>query len=293
MTRSLIGPATRNRMVDLLLRTGGGVVLNPHAAGASVPPEGPAAAVTGVMRGLLQGTVDPTGRHVDYESLARSPLYLEMRGSTLAALRTMPLDAAGGREAALAFWINLYNLLVLDAVVQFGIRKSVTEGVAGLLRFFRRAAYLVGGQRFSLEEIEHGVLRANRGHPYLPGRQFDRGDPRHGTVVTPFEPRIHFALNCASRSCPPLRLFERGAVDDQLSRASADFLQQSTRLDRKDRTLTLSRIFQWFQGDFGGRAGVIDFVTTHWPDEAAVAWLAAHREGVRLAFDPYDWSLNR
>jgi len=74
--------------------------------------------------------------------------------------------------------LKTHNTLVIDAVIQFGVKYSVTEGRLGVLAFFERAAYQIGGHRFSLTDIEHGILRTNRGFPYLPGSHFASDDPR-------------------------------------------------------------------------------------------------------------------
>jgi hypothetical protein len=75
--------------------------------------------------------------------------------------------------------------------------------------FWKIHCYNIGGAVYSLDDIEHGVLRANRGHPAAGGRpQFGPEDPRRrGLVVQELDPRIHFALNCGARSCPPIRVY--------------------------------------------------------------------------------------
>ncbi len=235
--------------------------------------------------------VSPQGR-LDYARLRQSPVYLEYRQAWAGALGALDLPALDSREARLAFWINVYNALVIDAVISVGVRRSVAEGRAGYLRFFRRAAYLIGGHRFNCDDIEHGVLRGNRGHPYIPGPQFGPSDPRCAFVVRPPDIRIHFALNCASRSCPPVGAYEAGRIDAQLDLAARSFLGATVAVDRKHRTVRLSRIFRWFARDFGGRRGVVVFLLHHLPADERREWLATHRDRLRLAYQPYDWELN-
>ena len=119
---------------------------------------------------------------VNYFGLRTSDVYKNFQQTTAACLRDFDLADLTTTEEKSSFWINLYNLLMIDAMLQFGVRKSVTEGWFGVVSFFRRAAYLIGGHRYSLEDIEHGILRANRGHPFFPGRHFSVNDPRlsHG-----------------------------------------------------------------------------------------------------------------
>jgi hypothetical protein len=188
----------------------------------------------------------------------------------------LDLSTLVSRDARLAFWINLYNALVIDAVVAFGIGRSVSEGWAGHLAFFRRAAYVVSGFRFSCDDIEHGILRGNRGHPFIPGPQFDPSDTRMAFMVRPPDVRVHFALNCASRSCTPIGVYSADQIDAQLELATRSFIVSDTSLDRRQHTLTVSRIFRWFAGDFGGRAGVRAFLLRYLPEDERREWLGGN-----------------
>jgi len=192
----------------------------------------------------------------------------------------------------LAFWLNLYNVLTLDAVIALDVRRSVTEGPLGML-FFRRAAYRIAGQRVSLDDIEHGILRGNRGHPFLPGPHFRSTDPRMAWVIDTVDPRLHFALNCASRSCPPIRAYDAEQVTAQLDQAARSFVHSNVRTAPEQGRVWLSPLFKWFRADFGDSQAVLDFVIQHLPrTDARRRWLETHRQQVRIAYDAYDWSLN-
>jgi hypothetical protein len=227
---------------------------------------------------------------VDYAALRVNPIYEDFRHCT-AKLRTFDPSALLDRNTGLAFWINLYNTLVLDAVIALGVRRSVMEQRAGLT-FFRQAAYIVGSQRMSCDDIEHGILRANRGHPFYPGMQFQSSDPRLKWVIEPFDVRVHFALNCASRSCPPIRAYSQENLDSQLELATRSYLAADVQILPAENVLYLSSIFKWFAADFGGRDGIIDFILSHLPDEAGQTWLSKQRDRVALRYKPYDWTLN-
>jgi hypothetical protein len=235
--------------------------------------------------------IDESGYHVDYAALRESPAYAAYQQECLASLAQFSPDELTSEEARRAFWINLYNALVLDAVITFGVRRTVTEGWIGILAFFRRAAYSVGGVRVSLEDIEHGILRGNHGHPYLPGRQFASNDRRLDWIL-PIDPRIHFALNCGSRSCPPVRSYGAGKLDGQLDLASRHFVDVTTGIDRKRDRLSISRIFQWYSVDFGGRQGIVDLLLRYLPDDERRAFLSRERANPRLKYAAYDWQLN-
>lgn len=285
--------AVREAVLNLVLRTPVDQVLNAGpVVEAKADAEQVAAEVKRAINAFKAAAIDASGSRVDYSGLRESKAYAEYRRTCTPQLRALDLRTLETREERLAFWINLYNALTIDAVIAFGIQRSVTEGFAGIVRFFRRATYDVGGQRFSSEEIEHGVLRANLGHPYIPGPQFGPSDPRRACMVAPLDPRIHFALNCASRSCPPIGVYDAATIDAQLDLATRNFVDGETSVDPTREEIRLSSIFRWYSKDFGGQAGIIEFLLRNLPDDERQEWLAANRSKARLAYQPYDWSLN-
>lgn len=207
-------------------------------------------------------------------------------------LATSP-DSFSGRAQAFSFWINLYNLLILDAVTTFRVRRATVGLSQGIMRFFEKAAYNVGGLRFSANDIENGVLRANAPHPAARGPHFRDEDPRRAAVLEPIDPRVHFALNCASRSCPYARVFEPERLDEQLDAATCAFVVGDVQVDSVAREVTLSKIFAWFAPDFEDAGGVLAAAIQYMPaDDGVRLWLEQHRESVTVKFRPYDWRLN-
>jgi hypothetical protein len=150
----------------------------------------------------------------------------------------------------------------------------------------------VGGYRISLDDIENGILRGNRGHPFIPGRQFAAADPRLSWMIWPPEPRIHFALNCASRSCPPFQVYTADQIESQLDLAARSFVDVNVKLNPAKQLLVVSSIFHWFKGDFGGQDGIISFIIDHLPYDGRRAWLTKYKDIIRLRYKPYDWRLN-
>jgi len=240
---------------------------------------------------FIAAGMNNSGTAVDYQLIAKSSAYRQFREHYTPQLCHFDPNNLATREDRLAFWINLYNVLVIDAVIRFNVEKSVAEGFAGILKFFRRAAYRIHGERVSLEDIEHGILRGNRGNPYIPGPQFGKDDHRKTWIIVPVEPRIHFAINCASRSCPPIGIYTPEAINVQLDMAARNFVKQETQFDTLTRTLTTSNIFNWFKNDFGGKRGVIDFIRLHLPEQQSND-LSVKFNKIILKFHPYDWNLN-
>jgi hypothetical protein len=228
-----------------------------------------------LARGGAEGT--------PYAEIARSPEFAAYRSLTR-ALRDFEPATLEGRRARTAFWINVYNALVIDAVISFGIGDSIREA----LGFFRRAAYQIGPYRFCLDDIEHGLLRRNRPQfPRLPP-PFPEGDPRIALGPEVLDPRVHFALNCGTRSCPPVSFYEPEQIDQQLDAAAFSFINaEGVRIE--DETLILSPLFEFYAEDFGGPEGVRQWVLRYLAEPALRARLA---DGP-LQSGTYDWSLNR
>jgi len=236
---------------------------------------------------------DPVHRRVNYAHLKTSSSYAEYRQCTV-QLQTFDPAILTGREAQLAFWINLYNALIIDAVIQFEVKDSVTD-VPG---FFWRAAYTIGGRRYCAFDIEYGILRANAPHPLIPGPHFGPRDPRRAYSLAYLDPRIHFALVCAARSCPPIAVYEANPIDAQLDMATQAFINGGgVRVEYVKGEVWLSQIFQWYAPDFGGwplglgdKRPLLKFVARYLSDATDREAILQKKFSIR--FQPYDWTLN-
>lgn len=259
-------------LIDAALRIPPDGVLNPTAR------EGPP--VEDVLPDLREFLA---GGRVDYRKLAQAPAFRRFCDAVGSLHRREPPIS---EEAAVAWWINLYNALIIHAVIAFGIRRSVWEHRG----FFRRAAYRVDAWRVSADDIEHGILRGNRPHPLVRLRQFAPGDPRLAWSL-PLDPRIHFGLFCASRSCPAIRVYTPSEIDQQLDMSAHAFINGGgIRVDTTTNTIWLSQIFRWYRADFGGPTGVLTLVAHHLEDEEARA--VVQRPHLRIRYLRYDWTLN-
>ena len=239
---------------------------------------------------LQAEATDPATGRRDFHKVAESAAYREFRAHCISRLAGLDLDGLQTDAERLAFWLNLYNALVIDGVLTYGVRESVKEARGGIARFFRRTAYDIGGLRFSLDDIEHGLLRANRGHPRLPGQHFAPGDRRLRYALSDVDPRLHFALNCGAVSCPPVRAYRADELGAQLAQATANYLSSPSgvRIGSGRRVALLPKLFDWYRIDFGGMAGVREFAAGYLPEDEA---RALREPSTRLYFRPYDWSL--
>lgn len=234
-----------------------------------------------------------TGR-VDYERLARSQVIEEYR-PLAAALRDFDPGGLATDEERRAFWINIYNALLIHGVVAYGERRSLLK-IRGA---FERIAYVIGGRRYSLDDIEHGVLRGNRAHFLIPGMRFSRRDPRRAHVLARVAPRIHFALVCGASSCPPIGIYQAENLDCQLNLAAGNFINNGgVVLNRAEGTVALSRVFQWYSPDFGGkwmglgkRTPVLRYIAKYLA-EAERDYVLTRAETLRVSYQHYDWALN-
>lgn len=117
-----------------------------------------------------------------------------------------------------------------------------------------RCAYVINKMLFTLDDIEHGVLRGNRRRPYTLSARFADSDARAALSMAVVDARLHFALNCGAKSCPPVRIFTAANLDSSLDRAAKWFCNEPTNVAIDKATtnsVTLSQIFHWYSGDFG------------------------------------------
>jgi uncharacterized membrane protein YdjX (TVP38/TMEM64 family) len=227
---------------------------------------------------------------VSYQKIRGSEEFERYKGLT-GRLRSFDLTTLKSRGQRLAFWINLYNTAVIHGIIESGLRQSVKE----IHGFFDRITYDIGGHRFSLNDMEHGILRGNRRHPYRLFKPFQRGDPRFEFAVVPMDPRIHFALVCGARSCPPIGFYEAEQIDFQLELAAASFINSpQVKIPSPERTVLLSMIFKWYKTDFGGNnQALMESLLTHLDEGEKKDFLRQNRDRIRLRYQSYDWNLNQ
>ena len=223
-------------------------------------------------------------RGVDYAALRASADFRDVDACAARLVHVDPLRL-GSRDARLAFWINVYNALVLHGIVTLGVRRTLWE----VWNFFGRVSYRIGAFVLSVDEIEHGILRGNRRRRLPPVLPFRSGDPRRALVLDPVDPRIHFAINCGSRSCPPVAVYRADALEAQLDLAARGFVNEEVVLDPRGR-VECSRLLEWYGGDFEVAGGLGPFLVRHLDDGPVRAALVAGAPPCEV-FRPYSWSV--
>lgn len=214
-------------------------------------PSRPAAVVAEELRTKIASLYDlalsDDGSSVDYGLLRDSAEFQEFVEAT-EELQNVDLFGMSVNEKK-AFFINIYNALVIHAMVVKGPPSTFLER----LFFFTNTKYCIGGQPYSLDDMENGVLRGNRApaSSLLNTRPFSNKDPRRFHTILPNDPRIHFALVCGAKSCPPIKIFNANNLEKGLDAATASFLEGEVEIDEETSTVTLSKILDWYSEDFG------------------------------------------
>jgi len=213
---------------------------------------------------LLHDHVSQGSRHgtdlavVDYRALKKNGA-VEAVHRQLAAF---PVQRLAGWEEKLAFYINAYNILALKMVLDHWPVESIKDVGSLLSPVWNKPAGEIGGKQVTLGQIEHKILRPMG------------------------EPRVHFAIVCASVSCPDLnnQPYTAARLDAQLDEQARRFLGNKTKgVAVNDKQIRISKIFDWFEEDFQLAGGVDMFIRRYRPNLPALPVEADI---------PYDWDLN-
>jgi len=193
----------------------------------------------------------------------------------------------------LAFGINVYNLMIKYAFMKVGI------GTTSVSRngFFGGVKMNIGGDIMSFNELENGVLRANRKPPYSLSVPFSKNDPRFRLPMKKADCRIHFALNCGATSCPPVKNFTAIAIEEELRIVAMAFLEQeeNCKIDVKTNTLFLSKILDWYGIDFAPSKKKLPerlLMFLRGSKKDSLQQMIASGNDITVKFNTYDWGTN-
>jgi hypothetical protein len=161
--------------------------------------------------------------------------------------------------------------------------------------------YCIGDHVYSMNDLENGIIRGNKVPPYHLRKPFSAKDPRAAVALPRGEWRIHAALNCGAKSCPPIKFFTPEAVREELRIAAMAFgeMEENVRFDTEKRTLWLTAICSWYSSDFGGGkreiATTIASILRGEKKALLETWLSEGDDkklGFKIRHMPYDWSTN-
>jgi len=215
--------------------------------------------------------------HVDYEELCQND-HLQTYISQLAQSRP---DSLRDKKDKLAFWINAYNAYTLKIICDNFPLKSINELHTGGLYLgsiikktvWHKKFAVVNGEKLSLNDIEHEIIR----------KKFA-------------DPRIHFAVVCASKSCPALRseAFTGSRIDQQLDEQARVFFadKEKNHFNAEKKLAYLSKILDWYQRDFGkNEVEVLQYIADFLPEKIANS-IRRNPQEWKVKYTSYDWSLN-
>lgn len=220
---------------------------------------------------LLKRFVDKKG-FVNYKAWSESKADIAQLDQYINELSTASLTNPANQENQLAFWINAYNAVTIKGIIREYPTTSIRNHTAkfGGYNIWKDLLFRVGGTEYSLDDIEHKLLRPMG------------------------EPRIHFAIVCASKSCPKLlnEAYSGKTLNEQLSKNATDFFADANNFtyDERRSQFKMSAILNWFGKDFGrNQTEILKAVSPYLSEEARTA---AEKNSVTVSYLKYDWNLN-
>ncbi|MEO6328259.1 MAG: DUF547 domain-containing protein [Ginsengibacter sp.] len=177
-----------------------------------------------------------------------------------------------------AFWINLYNGFTQAAL------KRDPDKYKNRSTFFRSKQIEIAGIKFSLDDIEHGILRHSKNKWSL--GYFNKLFPSKREKqlrVNNLDYRIHFTLNCGAKSCPPIAYYAPEKLDAQLELATKAYLSGEAEYDSTANIIKLPTFMSWFRADFGGKKGMIEILEKY--------HLISPGAKPKIRFKKYGWTL--
>jgi len=204
--------------------------------------------------------------NVDYNLIKNDTWFLKK----IKEFETMDVSALS-HDDEFAFWLNAYNLFTIKAVLEVLEKKHKWKGnltTISRLKFFVLRKHKIAGKIMSLSSLESKIIR----------QKFK-------------DPRIHFAINCGSASCPVLygRLFQGESLNELLENVSSNFVNNSSQVkfDETSKILSLNPIFKWYKKDFKNWAGgIVTFIKKYW--NGSIEQL----DHAKIRYFEYDWEIN-
>ncbi|WP_281540516.1 DUF547 domain-containing protein [Maribacter aestuarii] len=179
----------------------------------------------------------------------------------------------------LAFWVNIYNgfiqVILKDNPELYNDRGS----------FFKKEQIEIAGEMVSFAKIEHGIIRKSQWEYGLGMiRKWFPNKFERKLRVKERDYRIHFALNCGAKDCPPVAIYEWERLDEQFDKGTERYLESTTDYNSEKKEVAVTSLFNWFRGDFGCKSGVKDILKKY--------ELIPTTKGIDLIYKNYDWTLD-
>jgi len=239
-----------------------------------------------------KATDESTGM-MDYVAITSDPDYPKFE-SAICELQTTKIEGMDD-ETKLAFGIGVYNLMIKYAFVKVGIPKTTIQR----LGFFDKVSFNIGGDIYSFNDLENGILRANSKAPVALSFPFSKEDSRLNYIVKNFDPRIHFALNCGAKSCPPVKPYTVENIEKELQGTTFEFTDndENVFVDEEKNELKLTMILNWFSSDFAPSKdqipeSILPFLRDGSTKKEILQRMIRKNSTIKVNFFEYDWSTN-
>ncbi|KAL0366438.1 UNVERIFIED_CONTAM: hypothetical protein Sradi_3533900 [Sesamum radiatum] len=271
-----------------------------------------------LLSAILEAYASEEGKHVNYRSIHGSEEFARYLRIVEELQRVKLFDMS--REEKLSFFINLYNMMAIHAILIWGHPSGALER----RKLFGDFKYVIGGSTYSLSAIYNGILRGNQRPPYNLIKPFGAKDRRlkncfldlsllgfNGVcsnswvlnpAPTPYqvalphtEPLVHFALVSGTRSGPALRCYSPGNIDRELTDAACNFLRTGgLHADLTTNIVYVSKILSWYSVDFGkNEVEVLRHAANYLDPADSQAFLELlSNSQFKVIYQPYDWGLN-
>lgn len=177
-----------------------------------------------------------------------------------------------------AFWLNIYN-----AYIQV-ILANDPDLYKDRSSFFKKEQINIAGRMLSFAKIEHGMVRKSQweyGLGYI--RKWFPNKFERTLRVEKRDYRVHFALNCGAKDCPPVAIYDADRLEEQLTKGTQRFLTKTSKFNGDKREAAVTSLFSWFRGDFGGKNGTKDILKKN--------GILKSTKDVDLVYQNYDWTL--
>lgn len=217
-----------------------------------------------VSQTLLQNIMDGKSYEKELKILSKSTL-IEL----VTELKT--------DEQKIAFWVNIYN-----AFIQISLSEN-PKLYEDRGAFFGDKRVKIVGENLSFDDIEHGIIRKSRikiSLGYL--RKWLRPKWERKLRVDNIDWRIHFALNCGAKSCPPVAIYRAENLDKEFDFMTREYLKEQTTYDKSTKTANSVALMSWFRGDFNGKCGA---------KKILFKYGITPEKPKKLDFKSYDWTL--
>lgn len=229
--------------------------------------------------GLTNAQIDYVSVSVDFLTNIKEGKSTERQEQLLFYATLTDLQTAlDTDEEKLVFWINIYNGFIQKQLKE---NPSLYENRG---RFFKDKSIPIMGIKLSFADIEHGMIRKSK-HEYFLGYYTKFLVPKYEKILRVKNPdyRIHFALNCGAKDCPPVKIYTLEGYESQIESSTSKYLKRISIVDEVALKVKTTPLMSWFRGDFGGRSGTKKILKKYEVIPSTDGW--------RLSYKDYDWTL--